>query len=461
VIGTDAAEARLGGYAGPGNGKISILDGIRQKAGNDTRILFAPGPGRYSDNYKPVPETYLRYKSEKGLRGEYFDNISLEGEPVLHRIDKEINFRWTLFAPDTALRADYYSIRWTGKLISPKTGRFKIGLEGDDGYRLYINGKMLVDSWRKQTYRTTVMDYNFEKNKSYDIRVDYYEPDGNATVKLIWNIEGDDGWQKKIDSAVSKVRQAAVAVVVVGITEGEFQDRAILSLPGHQEELIEQIAATGKPVVVLLTGGSAITMSRWLDKVQGLVDIWYPGEEGGHAIADVLFGDYNPAGRLPISFPVHEAQLPWVYYHKSTGRGDDYNNLSGKPLYPFGYGLSYTTFKYSDMVFTKSKIETSDSSTVSCVITNTGAKEGDEVVQLYIRDELASVARPLMELKGFQRIHLKAGESRKVDFVIKPVLLSMLNLKMERVVEPGDFRIMIGASSSDIRLKGDLTVVNN
>ena len=461
VIGTDAMEARLGGYAGPGNGKINILDGIKERAASGTKIVFAPGPGRDGDDYKPIPGTYLSYNSEKGLQGEYFDNIAIEGHPVMQRIDKEINFRWTLFSPDPTLRVDYYSIRWKGKLISPKTGKFKIGLEGDDGYRLYINGKIIVDNWSKKSYGTMVADYYFEKNRSYDIRIDFFEPDGNATIKLIWNMEGIGEWKKKIDDAVAIARQSAVAVVVTGITEGEFQDRAMLALPGHQEELIERIAATGKPVIVLLTGGSAITMNKWLDKVQGLVDVWYPGEEGGRAVADVLFGDYNPAGRLPISFPVHEAQLPWVYYHKATGRGDDYNNLSGKPLFPFGYGLSYTTFRYSDMTFTKNNIGPNESSTVSCTVTNTGIREGDEVVQLYIHDELASVARPLMELKGFQRIFLKAGESRRISFDIHPHLLSMLNLKMERVVEPGDFRIMIGASSTDIRLKGDLTVTGN
>ena len=162
----------------------------------------------------------------------------------------------------------------------------------------------------------------------------------------------------------------------------------MLSLPGHQEELIGAVAATGKPVVVLLVGGSAITMNNWIDKVPAIVDVWYPGEEGGHAVADVLFGDYNPAGRLPITFPVHEAQLPLVYNHKPTGRGDDYNNLSGLPLFPFGYGLSYTTFEYSDIKLSRNNINKADSTTVSFTIKNTGKRDGDEVAQLYFLDLL-------------------------------------------------------------------------
>jgi len=232
----------------------------------------------------------------------------------------------------------------------------------------------------------------------------------------------------------------------------------MLSLPGHQEELITAVAATGKPVVMLLVGGSAITMNNWIDKVPAIVDVWYPGEEGGHAVADVLFGDYNPAGRLPITFPVHEAQLPLVYNHKPTGRGDDYNNLSGLPLFPFGYGLSYTSFEYSDIKLSKNIINKAESTSVSVTVKNTGTRDGDEVVQLYIRDMLSSVARPVMELKGFQRMHLKAGESKTISFDIIPDMLSMLDINMKEVVEPGEFRIMIGGSSRDIRLKDLLTV---
>jgi beta-glucosidase len=257
---------------------------------------------------------------------------------------------------------------------------------------------------------------------------------------------------------VAAAQKADLAVVVAGIEEGEFQDRASLALPGHQEELIRQLAATGKPVVVVLIGGSAITMTGWLDKAAAVADAWYPGEEGGHAVAAILFGDANPAGRLPVTFPMTEAQLPLVYNHKPTGRGDDYNNLSGLPLFPFGFGLSYTTFEYSDIRLSKKMIGNKEPVTVQCTITNTGQRAGEEVVQLYIRDIIASVARPVMELKGFQRISLAPGQSKQVSFSIDPSMLSMLNEKMEHVVEPGDFRIMIGSSSRYLPLKETLRV---
>jgi beta-glucosidase len=331
-------------------------------------------------------------------------------------------------------------------------------MEGNDGFRLYLNNQLLIDNWKKQTYQTLLSDFYFEKDKSYAIRIEFYEPVGNAKLKLVWNVDVSNDWENRIAQAVEIARKADIAIVVAGIHEGEFQDRALLSLPGHQEELIQKVAATGKPVVVILVGGSAITMNHWIDKVNCIVDVWYPGEEGGHAVAQVLFGQYNPAGRLPITFPQHEAQLPLVYNHKPTGRGDDYHNLSGLPLFPFGFGLSYTRFEYSDIRLEKNDISKNESTTLHCKIKNTGAVAGDEVVQFYISDLLATVARPVMELKGFQRIHLSPGESKEVTFRIEPSMLTMLNAQMKVVIEPGDFRVMIGASSRDIRLKGILRV---
>jgi beta-glucosidase len=226
-----------------------------------------------------------------------------------------------------------------------------------------------------------------------------------------------------------------------------------LALPGLQEEMIKRIAATGKPVVVVLVGGSAITMNNWLDKVNSVIDVWYPGDAGGAAVADILFGDRSPSGKLPITFPVAEAQLPLVYNHKPTGRGDDYTNLTGQPLFPFGLGLSYTNFDYTALQLDKSSIKAAENLNLRFKLKNTGKYKGDEVVQLYLRDELASVARPIKELKGFQRISLEPGEEKEIQFTITPEMLTMLDVNMKEVIEPGKFRIMIGSSSMDIRLR--------
>ncbi|MBO9564544.1 MAG: glycoside hydrolase family 3 C-terminal domain-containing protein [Niastella sp.] len=459
VIGEEATAGRLGGYSGPGNKKINILDGIRERAGKGIKVLYATGAGIKADAYVVIPASFLSHSNNQpGLQAEYFNNLTLSGNPVVTRTDKDINFRWTLYPPDPKVNLDFYSARWTGFIQSPQTGNIKLGLEGNDGYRLYVNNKLIVDNWVKQSYQTITGNVYFEKGKRYAIRIEFYEPVGNAHLKLVWNAGVIDDRVKKIQEAVAAAKQADVAVIAAGIHEGEFQDRALLGLPGFQEELINAVAATGKPVVVVLVGGSAITMSNWMHRVQGIADVWYPGEEGGRAVADVLFGDYNPAGRLPVTFPVHEAQLPLVYNHKPTGRGDDYHNLSGEPLFPFGYGLSYAQFEYSNLQLDNKIIGVNESTTVRCTIKNISKLAGDEVVQLYIRDMLASVARPVLELKGFQRIHLQPGESKEVSFTISPTLLQMLNIDMQTVVEPGDFRIMVGASSKDLRLKQVLSV---
>jgi beta-glucosidase len=465
VIGTDATEARLGGYSGRGNDKVDILDGIKSKVDQSVKVTFAEGCGRTSPLWTTVPSSNLfhssdRNKSEPGLLGEYFNNIQLSGSPTLSRIDEEINFGWTLYSPDPKINYDSYSVRWSGKIKSPVAGKFKIGIEGNDGYRLYLNNKLVIDNWKSQTFSTRLAEVGFEKDEAYDIRVEFFESQGYARFKLIWNVGVPNDWQKKIDEAVAAAKSSEVAVIVAGIEEGESQDRAYLNLPGHQEDLINAVAATGTPTTVVLIGGSAITMTKWIEQVPAVIDAWYPGEDGGHAVADVLFGDYNPAGRLPITFPVFEGQLPLVYNHKPTGRTDDYANLNGQPLFPFGFGLSYSTFQYSNLRFDKKQFSKSDSAKVYFTIRNASARDGEEVVQLYIRDLFSSVAQPVKALKGFQRIKLKAGEEKEVSFWITPEKLQLLDGKMKWVVEPGEFRIMIGSSSKDIRLRDVITVIN-
>ena len=463
VIGPDAAEGRLGDYSGPGINPVNILDGIKNKVGKQVEVRYAKGCDRINTEYATISSGFLSCtvdgKIQKGLKGENFNNETLSGKPLFTRIDPSVNFGWTLFSPDPEkLSYDFFSIRWTGKLKASAAGRLKIGIDGNDGYRLFLNNQLVIDNWKKLSRQTLVANYTFEKNKEYDLRIEYFEPAGNAVFRLLWNANVINNQTGEITKAVELAKKSDVTVVAVGIEEGEFSDRGYLNLPGRQEELINKIAATGKPVVVILVGGSAITMNNWLKNVPAILDVWYPGEDGGSAVADVLFGDYNPAGRLPITFPVFEGQLPFVYNHKPTGRGDDYNNLTGQPLFPFGYGLSYTTFEYSDLRFDNNNIPANDSTTISCKVTNSGKVAGNEVVQLYVHDEFASVARPNIELKGFKRIHLQSGESKTVSFMVNPEMLSMLDINLKKVVEPGDFRMMIGASCKDIRLRGILTV---
>jgi beta-glucosidase len=463
VVGVDATEARLGGYTAPNAHPVSILAGIREAAGAGARVTFAAGPGRVTREYVVVPTENLTTTVDgnrtAGLRGEYFDNNRLEGAPKVVRTDARVDFGWTLNSPARGIPFNWYSVRWTGTLTTPVQQTLtKLGVEGNDGYRLYLDGKLIIDNWRKQSYGTRFADVRLARGSTHDLRLEYFESTGNARLELVWDAGIENDWRAQIDSAVATARRADVAVVVAGVEEGEFRDRSSLALPGHQEELIERVAATGKPVVVVLVGGSAITMSPWLDRVAAVVDVWYPGEEGGHAVADVLFGRYNPSGRLPVTFPMSEGQLPLTYNHKPTGRGDDYVDGTGMALFPFGFGLSYTTFDYSPLTLDASTISPDGSTIARVRVKNTGSRAGDEVVQLYLRDLLASVARPVMQLGGFARVHLEPGEEREVVFPIGREQLQMLDRDLRWIVEPGTFRLMVGASSRDIRQIAELRV---
>ena len=458
LIGEDAAQARLGGYSGPGVDKVSILDGLRNKLGTEAVIRYEEGCKRVNPVYLTVPGDYLFTPDGKpGLEGRYFNNISCEGTPDLTRTDKRLQFSWTLFAPDSCLAVDWFSVEWKGKLQSPVSGNYLFGLEGNDGYQLMVDGKILVDKPHKASFGHTLVPFTFEKGKEYDIRVRFYENTKNARIRLVWNV-GTVNEDASIERAVQAVEESDVAIVVAGIEEGEFRDRGYLTLPGRQEELIQRVAATGKPTVVVLIGGSAVVMSNWMDAVPGILNAWYPGEEGGNAVADVLFGDYNPSGKLPITYPIDEAQLPLNYSHKPTGRSDDYLNLTGEPLFPFGYGLSYSEFEYADL-----KVEPAGEEArfyVSFSVKNVGKYAANEVVQLYLRDQVASVTQPIIRLIHFQPVFLAPGETKTLRFTVDEKDFSMLDKELRPVVEAGDFRLMVGRSCKDIRLKTTLRVAN-
>lgn len=243
-------------------------------------------------------------------------------------------------------------------------------------------------------------------------------------------------------------------------TEGEQRDRCDLDLPGVQEDLIMEVCDLSVPTIVVLINGSAITMLKWMDLVNAIVEAWYPGEEGGNAIADVLFGYYNPGGKLPITFPKIAGQLPLYYNPKPSGRVYDYVDLRGtQALFPFGYGLSYTSFEYSNLRITPERITPNRKLKVGVDVKNIGQRRGDEVVQLYLHDNLASLARPIKELKGFKRVTLEPGEEKTVEFNIGPEDLSFYDLNMNLVVEQGEFEVTIGSSSEDIRLRGKFEVL--
>ncbi len=233
----------------------------------------------------------------------------------------------------------------------------------------------------------------------------------------MWDVGTARDWQGDIARAVAEARRSDVAVIVAGIEEGEFRDRASLRLPGHQEALIDAVAATGRPVVVILVAGSAVTMPEWGSRVGAVLQAWYPGDAGGDAVAAILFGDEPPRGRLPFTVPIAEGQLPLTYFHKPTGRGDDYVDLTGRPLFPFGHGLSTTRFAWRAMSVEPASIAAGDSVVVHVTLRNEGARPGTAVVQLYLRDEIASVARPVLALVGTAQARWRGRGARGRDHV--------------------------------------------
>lgn len=271
--------------------------------------------------------------------------------------------------------------------------------------------------------------------------------------------------REELEKALEIAKKADVVIAVMGERSGLFKqslsgegsDRTEPVLPQAQRELLEALVACGKPVVLVLVNGRPLALSWEYERLSAILEAWYPGEEGGNAIVDVLFGDYNPSGRLPISFPKEPGQIP-VYYNRKPTSFSEYLSCDARPLFPFGYGLSYTRFEYRDLEVSPQKVKALESVTVSCTVENAGEREGEEVVQLYVRDQVASCARPIKELKGFVKVHLAPGEKRRIAFTLFPEQLAFYDENLRLVVEPGTFEVMIGSSSEDVRLSGTFEV---
>jgi beta-glucosidase len=452
VIGpnADAIEVLLGNYNGTPSRYTTPLAGIKSKVSPNTKVLFAPGTYKIGSNAMPVPATALN----GGLKAEYFNNREMKGEPALVRTDAEVNFDWGAFSPATSLSPQNFSVRWIGKLTAPVSGKYLLGFAGNGGLRVYVDGKVVVEDFANRRTKTMTKEIDLAAGHAYDIQFDYVAGMNTfAAAKLVWS--SPDGEKKLRDDAINKARQADVAIVCLGLSplvEGEemevpFEgfrggDRTDIVLPKPQEELLKEIQATGKPVVLVLLNGSALAVNWANDHVPAIVDAWYPGEEGGAALADVLFGDYNPAGRLPVTFYKSTDQLPPFTDYSMQGR--TYRYFRGEPLYGFGFGLSYTNFKYENLKLNTRRISSGQTLSLSVDVRNMGERAGDEVVQLYLSDLSASVPVPIRSLAGTRRLFLNPGEKRSVAFSLTPEQMSVIDDQGKRVIEPGEFEINVG-----------------
>ncbi len=447
VFGEDAVLGRLGGYSGPGFQVTSILEGI-QAAFPKSTISYEKGALLKDTSIQIVPPTYISSNGTIGFSASYFDNTRLEGAPIFQRRDERIDFHWTLYAPHERLSPNFYSVRWTGAFNPTETEKITLGLEGNDGYRLYINEALVIDRWEKRSFHQDLVEYSFQKGKTYDLRIEFKETQGNGLIKFIWKREDENAKKAQLNQVLKNAKHASANIVVVGIEEGEFNDRASLRLSESQEQLIQTVAINGKKTIVVLVGGSAVNMESWMEEVDGILAVWYPGEAGGTAVAKVLNGSVNPSGKLPITYPINEAQLPLVYNHLPTGRGDDYRNQSGEPLFPFGFGLSYTNFEFTAIPDEGDQIyQLGDTVKIKVKLTNSGTRQGAEVVQCYLKALYTSESRPVQELIQFQRISLNPKEEKELE------LNFVLNVQFSAFgITPGNYVLQIGSSSKDIRM---------
>lgn len=466
VIGpnADAPEVLLGNYNGQPSKSVTPLKGIREKAEPATKVVYALGATLTGEAVAPVPASALAMDGKAGFKGEYFNNKELRGQPALVRTDEQVNFDWSRGRPAPQVNDDGFSVRWTGKFVPSESGKYKLGATADDGVRVYLDGKLLVDDWKNDSVRTVMKEVNLEAGRAYDLRIEYYDNIRDAIVKFVWSLPRFA--ERLIDEAVGAARQADAVIMVLGIApalEGEEMkvdvegfrggDRTDISLPKAQERLLKAVTATGKPAVLVLLNGSALAVN-WADEnVSAILDAWYPGQEGGTALADVLFGDYNPGGRLPVTFYKSVAQLPPFEDYKMEGR--TYRYFRGEPLYPFGFGLSYTKFKYDDLKLSADKVKAGEGIRVSVSVQNVGDRAGDEVVQLYVTDVAASVPVPIRSLAGIKRISLKPKERQTISFTLTPKQMSIIDDTGKRVIEPGEFMVSIGGKQPGFTGRAD------
>jgi beta-glucosidase len=411
VIGpnADSLEVLLGNYNGIPSRWVTPLEGIRGKVSPGTRVLDALGTTLTGDAILPVPASAFYTtadKGEHGLKAEYFDNKDLQGSPVATRTDAQVNFDWYTNAPVPQLPTDKFSARWTGYFVPPASGTYQLGARADDAVRVLLDDKLLVENWHDGSAKTFTKAVELEAGRAYKIRVEYYDNYANATAKLVW---GPPNLNESLrEEALKKARESDVVVMALGLApslEGEEMDvkvkgfsggdRTDLNMPEAQEELLKSVVATGKPVVLVLINGSALAVNWAQANVAAIVEAWYPGEEGGTALADVLFGDYNPAGRLPVTFYKSVEQLPPFEDYRMEGK--TYRYFRGEPLYPFGYGLSYTSFRYDNLKLNSKHYTTTQNVQLSVDVRNVGAREADEVVQLYVLDGLCARSKACAE----------------------------------------------------------------
>jgi beta-glucosidase len=468
VIGQGAQGMQYGAAGSPGLDPfyhVSPLDGIRSHAGAGISVRYARG---YSEG-APIPASALTTPAgAHGLHAEYFAGTNLQGQPLLSRDEPGIDLQ-TSGPPALGVPAINYSTRWTGRLTAPVTGHYRLIFTVDDGVRLFLDGKLLIDQWNDGASRPFSVGVDLVAGRSHDVRVEYYQHLGDAVAHLNWVRPNDRPYGDAIEAA--RASDVAVVCVTTNGTEGEGNDRPSMDLPDGQDDLIRAVAAANPRTVVVLNNGTPVDMRGWLARVPALIEAWFPGQEGGNALAAILFGDINPSGKLPDTLAAHREDYPDYGNYPETGGREHYaegiyvgyrhfDRANIAPLFPFGYGLSYTTFRYADLRVSGS-LRPGGTVTVRANVTNTGARAGAEVAELYLHDPHPRIDKPVRELKGFNKVTLQPGETKTVTFTLTPRDLAYFDVPGKGWrADAGVYEVQVGASSRDIRLRAPLRLTS-
>lgn len=443
------------------------VDGIAAEFRKAT-VLYAQG-APYADGLTlPVPRTMLHpnmTSTEEGLTGEYFASDRFEGKPVLTRVDKEIQFDWNGASPAPGVAAEHFAVRWSGTISAPVQGSYDLSVrlascypcEDSETFAVYLDGKQITSFTSpsnafSRSSATPHFELSFADTKRHELRVEYEHRAKlfGAGLTLEWTPKTE----MLRAEAVAAAQKADVVIAFVGLSsslEGEEMpihipgfaggDRTDIQLPAAQQQMLEAVASTGKPLVVVLLNGSALAVTWAQEHANAILEAWYPGEAGARAIAETLSGTNNPGGRLPITFYTSVDQLPAFDDYSMAKR--TYRYFAGKPLYGFGYGLSYTTFTYSGLKLSTAHLRAGDTLTVEADVKNSGKREGDEVAELYLTPPHTTVS-PALALAGFSRVHLRDGETRHVRFTLDARTLSQVDANGTRAVNAGSYRLSVG-----------------
>ncbi|MDR7212595.1 glycoside hydrolase family 3 C-terminal domain-containing protein [Flavobacterium piscis] len=454
----DNSIAILGNYNGIPSKLTTVLQGIKDKVGPDTEVIYEQAVNFTNDTlmvYADIKNQYT-FEGKQGFKAEYYSNKELSGKPEFVRTETEINNFWqegSVVANN--IKANNFSARYTTNFKANEDGAITFELTADDGYRFIVNGKEVLNAWKKNRWGGQTFVLKTKKEATYNLIVEYWQGEGKANVAL----QAGNFVKTDFSALINHTKNADAYVFVGGISpqlEGEEMevkfpgftggDRNSILLPNVQTELMKSLKSTGKPVVFVMMTGSAIAFPWEAENIPAIVNSWYGGQAAGTAVADILFGDYNPAGRLPITFYKSDSDLPTFVDYKMDNR--TYRYFKGTPLYSFGYGLSYTTFKY-DKLNVASKVEKGKNTSLSVRVTNTGKMDGEEVVQLYVINQDLSIKAPLKTLKSFERISLKAAESKVITFTLSPEDLSYVTAEGNYKQYNGKVKIAIGGHQPD------------